>query len=260
MAATPVLSGRGLTKRFGPVEALLDVDIDVHEGEILAVVGDNGAGKSTLINVLNGVLLPDSGDIAMDGQPVHLRGPQDAIRLGIEAVYQDLALATYLDIAGNVFLGRELTRPGFLGKLGVTDRRRMRKDVETFLRNLEVDIRSRAGQLVGNLSGGQRQAVAVARAAFWSSRVIIMDEPTAALGLRESQAVLKLVETLSSQGLAIVVVSHILPHILQLADRVLVLRHGKRVALLTGGDIDSELLVSLIVGTRERYETVDKTS
>src|SRR5207253_544639 len=229
----PILQARGLVKRFGHVTALSGADFDLYPGEVLAVIGDNGAGKSTLIKVLSGALQPDAGEIRLDGEPVHFRSPLDARRSGIETVYQDLAVAPALDIASNIFLGRELRRRGPLGVgLRLLDKRRMRLEAAQQLSQLQIGIPSLT-VAVENLSGGQRQGVAVARAAAWGKRVVIMDEPTAALGVKETGQVLDLIKRVRERGLPVILISHDMPHVFELADRIQIMRLGKRVAGVT---------------------------
>jgi fructose transport system ATP-binding protein len=230
---TPVLEARGLVKRFGAVTALNGVDFDVRPGEILAVVGDNGAGKSTLIKVLTGAFQPDEGEILLDGRPVTFNSPLDARRLGIETVYQDLAMAPSLDIASNLFLGRELRRRGPVGSvLRVLDKPAMRRRAAEALDELQIGIQSMKVS-VENLSGGQRQGVAVARAAAWGRRVVIMDEPTAALGVKETRQVVELIKRVRDRGLPVILISHDMPHVFELADRIHVMRLGRRAAVVT---------------------------
>jgi ABC-type sugar transport system ATPase subunit len=242
-----VLKGEGLRKRYGTVTAVDDVDIEIRAGEITAVVGDNGAGKSTLVKMLCGAVRPDAGQIYVGGERVSLRNPLAAREWGIEVVFQDLALAPNRDVVANLFLGREAVRTGVLKPLGVLDRPAMRRRASEQIGSLGVNIPRLTGIPISHLSGGQRQAVAVARAAFWATRAMLMDEPTAALGVRESMQVLKLARSVADRGLAVVLISHILPHVMELADRVFVMRHGRCVAELTE-DISSERLVRLIVG------------
>jgi fructose transport system ATP-binding protein len=229
----PILQARGIVKRFGHVTALSGTDFDLYPGEVLAVIGDNGAGKSTLIKVLAGALTPDEGDVRLDGELVQFRTPLDARRAGIETVYQDLAVAPALDIASNLFLGRELRRRGALGGvLRMLDKRAMRKQAGEALSELKVGVQS-LRVAVENLSGGQRQAVAVARAAAWGRRVLIMDEPTAALGVNETAQVVDLIKRVRDRGLPVILISHDMPHVFELADRIHIMRLGKRVAVVT---------------------------
>lgn len=231
--ATPVLTASGIVKRFGHVTAIDGADFELLPGEILAVVGDNGAGKSSLIKVLSGALVPDQGEVRIDGKVVRFKTPLDARDAGIETVYQDLAVAPVLDLAANLFLGREKRRAGVLGTVfRMLDHRGMREEAEAQLASLRINIRSMR-QAVETLSGGQRQAVAVARSAAWASRVVIMDEPTAALGVRESAEVLELIKRVRSAGLSVILISHNMPHVFEVADRIHVHRLGKRAAVVS---------------------------
>jgi fructose transport system ATP-binding protein len=232
-AAEPVLQARGVVKRFGHVTALNGADFDLYPGEISAVIGDNGAGKSTLIKTLSGAIQPDEGEIRLDGELVHFHSPLDARRIGIETVYQDLAVAPALDIASNLFLGRELRRKGPLGSvLRMLDKRGMRRQAAEALSELKIGIQS-LRVAVEDLSGGQRQGVAVARAAAWGRRVVIMDEPTAALGVKETGQVVDLIKRVRERGLPVILISHDMPHVFELADRIHIMRLGRRVAVVT---------------------------
>jgi ABC-type sugar transport system ATPase subunit len=238
---TPLLEARGISKSFLHVQALDNVDFRVQPGEVVALVGDNGAGKSTLMKTLCGAYQPDAGSIVFDGRPVTLRAPRDAIALGIAVVYQDLALVDHRDVASNVFLGREPTRGA------AVDKPRMVREAREVLNNLKVTIPS-VQTLVGLLSGGQRQAVAIARAVHQGGRLIFMDEPTAALGVREQAKVLRLIEDLRSRGTAVVVVSHNLQHVFSIADRIVVLRGGQNAGERIKAETTPEEIVRLIVG------------
>jgi fructose transport system ATP-binding protein len=232
-APAPIVEARGLVKRYGQVVALDGADLELYPGEILAIIGDNGAGKSTLIKALSGAIHPDEGEISLDGEPVHFRSPRDARKAGIETVYQDLAVAPALDIASNIFLGREVRRRGPQGGvLRMLNKRAMRREATRHFAELRIGIRS-MGQPVENLSGGQRQGVAVARAATWAQRVVIMDEPTAALGVKETRQVLDLIQRVRERGLPVILISHDMPHVFELADRIQIMRLGKRVAVVT---------------------------
>jgi fructose transport system ATP-binding protein len=229
----PILEARGLVKKYGQVVALNGADFDLRPGEILAIIGDNGAGKSTLIKALSGALQPEEGEILLEGETVHFRSPRDARRAGIETVYQDLAVAPALDIASNVFLGRETRRRGQAGRvLRVLDKRGMRREAARHFEELGIRVQS-IGQPVENLSGGQRQGVAVARAATWARRLVIMDEPTAALGVKETRQVLDLILRVRERGLPVILISHDMPHVFELADRIQIMRLGRRVAVVT---------------------------
>jgi fructose transport system ATP-binding protein len=232
-APAPIIEARGLVKHYGQVVALDGADLELYPGEILAIIGDNGAGKSTLIKALSGAIHPDEGEISLDGEPVHFRSPRDARRAGIETVYQDLAVAPALDIASNIFLGREVRRRGPQGGvLRMLNKRAMRREATQHFAELRIGIRSMS-QPVENLSGGQRQGVAVARAATWARRVVIMDEPTAALGVKETRQVLDLIQRVRERGLPVILISHDMPNVFELADRIQIMRLGKRVAIVT---------------------------
>ena len=229
----PILEAHGLVKKYGQVVALNGADFELYPGEILAIIGDNGAGKSTLIKALSGALQPDEGEISLGGDRIHFRSPRDAQRAGIETVYQDLAVAPALDIASNVFLGRETRRRGPLGSLlRLLDKRGMRREARRQFDELGIGVQS-IGEAVGNLSGGQRQGVAVARAAAWARRLVIMDEPTAALGVKETGQVLDLIKRVRERGLPVILISHDMPHVFELADRIHIMRLGRRVAVVT---------------------------
>jgi fructose transport system ATP-binding protein len=243
-----VMRARGLVKRFGQVTALDGADFDLRRGEILAVIGDNGAGKSTLIKCLSGAVVPDAGAIELDGQPVFLRGPIDARRAGIETVYQDLAVAPAMTIAENLFLGREPLRPGFAGRvLRMIDKPRMLRESVERLNELKVGIRSMT-QAVETLSGGQRQCVAVARAAAFARHVVIMDEPTAALGVKEGNMVLDLIRRVRDRGLSVVLISHNMPHVFEVADRIHIARLGRRCAVVNPRGIGMSDTVAVMTG------------
>ena len=243
-----VLQARGINKRFGPVHALKDVDFEAREGEIVALIGDNGAGKSTLINVLTGVLPYESGEIVFDGRPVSFASPHEARAVGIETVYQDLAVAPHLDAVANIFLGREYRRPGLSGRLGFLDFKRMRQETDQQLRRLRVRVPNIQRRLV-TLSGGQRQGVAVARAVMWASKVVIMDEPTAALGVAQTGQVLELMRQVRDSGIAVVFISHNMPHVFGVADRIVVLRLGEVVAELDPKRASIDDAVSAMTGS-----------
>jgi fructose transport system ATP-binding protein len=243
-----VMEARGLVKRFGHVTALDHTDFELREREILAVIGDNGAGKSTLIKALSGALTPDAGEIQLDGRVVHFRSPMDARSAGIETVYQDLAVAPALTIAENLFLGRELRRPGMLGSLfRMLDRKRMYEESTAHMRELRIEIGS-MNQAVETLSGGQRQGVAVARSAAFARHVVIMDEPTAALGVKQSNMVLDLIRRVRDSGLSVVLISHDMPHVFEIADRIHVARLGKRVAVVDPKRISMSDTVAIMTG------------
>ena len=250
-AAPIVLEARGLVKRYGQVTALDGTDFEVRAGEIMAVIGDNGAGKSSLIKALSGATIPDSGELWLDGTRVNFSGPADARRAGIETVYQDLALAPAMSIAENLFLGREHRRAGIAGSvLRLIDRKRMEREAAEQLRALGIGIRSIA-QAVENLSGGQRQGIAVARSAAFARHVVILDEPTAALGVKESGMVLDLIMRVRDRGLSVILISHNMPHVFQLADRMHIQRLGRRVALVNARDISMADAVAVMTGAVE---------
>lgn len=248
--ANPIISMRGITKRFGGVTALQDVDLDVCPGEVLAIVGDNGAGKSTLIKILTGVYQPTEGSVEMDGQPLSMNSHSEAIALGIDAVYQTLALADHLDPAANMFLGSELTK-SFLG-IKYLDNGKMRVEAERVLME-RLGVRLRSMDVpTESLSGGQRQAVAIARAVYHSDlRVLVMDEPTAALGPQETARTLKLIEVLRQEGLAIVLISHSLDDVFAISDRIQVMRRGRRVDVVTTKQSSRQEVLGLIVGAAD---------
>jgi fructose transport system ATP-binding protein len=231
--AQPILKARGLMKRYGTVVAMNGCDFDLYPGEILGVIGDNGAGKSTLIKALSGAVTPDYGTIELEGNEVHFRGPEEARDVGIETVYQTLAMSPALSIADNMFLGREWRKPGFLGSvLRMTDRARMQAFARQKLTELGLMTIQDITQAVETLSGGQRQGVAVARAAAFGSKVVILDEPTAALGVKESRRVLDLIKDVRSRGIPIILISHNMPHVFEVCDRVHVHRLGRRLCVI----------------------------
>ncbi len=237
----PFLETKDIYKSFGHVEALRGVSMNAYEGEVLAIVGDNGAGKSTLIKILSGVLLPDSGIIRIDGREYQGLTSKKAIESGVSTVYQDLALGNTMDVASNLFLGRELSRYGFLQK------RKMREEAERLLRDLDIRIPD-VTVPVGNLSGGQRQGVAVARLVHNGGRLLIFDEPTAAMGLNESNAVLKLIKRLAGEGLTVIIISHNLPQVFSISDRICVMRQGKVIKELKTEDTVMDEVVAMITG------------
>ena len=245
---TPILAASNIVKSFGAVRALNGADIDVKAGEIHALVGDNGAGKSTLIKILSGVHTPDAGTVEVDGVPVAFANPREAQDAGIETVYQDLAVAPAMTIAENLFLGREVRRAGPLGKyLGALDKKRMLEESVARMAELKVGIRSMT-QAVETLSGGQRQCVAVGRAAAFAQHVVIMDEPTAALGVKEGNMVLELIRRVRDRGLPVVLISHNMPHVFEVADRIHVARLGKRAAILNPKKISMSDTVAVMTG------------
>ncbi len=247
---TPILEARGIVKRYGQVTALDGVDFQLLPGEILGVIGDNGAGKSTLIKALSGAISPDEGEIYLDGQQVRFKSPLEARRLGIETVYQDLAVAPALNIAENIFLGREIRRPGPLGSVfRMLDKGRMRREASVSMRDLKIGIRSMR-QAVETLSGGQRQGVAVARSAAFARHVVIMDEPTAALGVKESNMVLDLIRQVRDRGLPVILISHNMPQVFDVCDRVHIQRLGRRVAVVEPSTFEMADAVAIMTGAR----------
>ncbi|STQ90288.1 ATP-binding cassette domain-containing protein [Iodobacter fluviatilis] len=242
-----VIEAKGLVKHYGQVVALDGADFELRAGEILAVIGDNGAGKSSLIKALSGASTPDSGEILLDGQSVYFKSPIEARRAGIETVYQDLAVAPAMTIAENLFMGREIRRSGILGRLGFLDKKRMLNDSIAYMQALKIGIRSMT-QAVETLSGGQRQGVAVARAAAFARHVVIMDEPTAALGVKEGNMVLELIRNVRDRGLPVVLISHNMPHVFEIADRIHVARLGRRAAILNPKAITMSDAVAVMTG------------
>jgi ABC-type sugar transport system ATPase subunit len=240
----PLLELRGVHKRFGPVQALTNVDLEIPAGKVTALVGDNGAGKSVLIRTVAGIHQPDRGELVWEGRPLRIRTPRDAADLGIETVYQDLALADNLDIVQNMFLGRERTHVGFL------DEESMETAASETLAGLSVTTVRSVRQPVASLSGGQRQAVAIAKAVLWNSRLVIMDEPTAALGVQQTEMVLELVRRLADRGLAVLIVSHNLNDVFEIADRIAVLYLGHLVVQGPASEFDRERVVDFITSGR----------
>ncbi|MDI2028665.1 ATP-binding cassette domain-containing protein [Saccharopolyspora sp. TS4A08] len=243
----PLLEARDLVKRYGSVEALRGASFTVHPGEVVALIGDNGAGKSTLVKCLSGVEQPDSGQILVDGEPVSLDSPTAARGHGIETAYQDLAVAPDLDPAANLFLGREICKPGLLGKLGMLDKAKMRAEATEQFAKFGVSLQDLSVP-IGSLSGGQRQSVAVARSVAWASRLVFLDEPTAALGVVQRERVLDVVRRVRDTGMAVVLISHNMPEVLSVADRVEVLRLGSRVARFKAAEAQLEDLVGAMTG------------
>ena len=229
-----VLSARGLVKTFGKVVGLDGVDVDLHPGEVLAVIGDNGAGKSTLIKALTGALVPDAGQVYLEGREVNFRTPQDARAAGIETVYQTLAVAPALDIAANMFLGRERRKAGILGSVfRMLDKSGMKADAGTSMANLGIATVQNMSQAVETLSGGQRQAVAVARAATFAQKFVVLDEPTAALGVKETGQVLNLIQQIKAKGMPVILISHNMPNVFEVADRIHIARLGGMAGVIT---------------------------
>ncbi|WP_214473576.1 ATP-binding cassette domain-containing protein [Mesorhizobium sp. dw_380] len=255
MTQEPILTARGLVKRYGRVTALDNADFDLYPGEILAVIGDNGAGKSSLIKAISGAAVPDEGEIRLEGKPVAFKSPMEAREAGIETVYQNLALSPALSIADNMFLGREIRKPGPLGSwFRMLDRPAMEKRARDKLTELGLMTIQNISQAVETLSGGQRQGVAVARAAAFGSRVVIMDEPTAALGVKESRRVLELILDVKKRGLPIVLISHNMPHVFEVADRIHIHRLGKRLCVVDPKQISMSDAVALMTGAKKPPE------
>jgi len=248
----PILQAKGLVKRYGRVTALDHCDFELMPGEILAVIGDNGAGKSTLIKALSGAVIPDEGEVWLEGKRVNFQSPIDARENGIETVYQTLAMSPALSIADNMFMGRELRKPGFAGKfLRKLDRPAMEKFARQKLSDLGLMTIQNINQAVETLSGGQRQGVAVARAAAFGSKVIILDEPTAALGVKESRRVLELIQDVKSRGIPIILISHNMPHVFEVADRIHIHRLGRRLTVINPGDYSMSDAVAFMTGAKE---------
>ncbi len=254
MSDTPLLQLRNITKSFGSVQALTDVDFEVNEGEIMALVGDNGAGKSTLIKCIAGTHSADSGQILFEGREVHIHGPKDAADLGIEVVYQDLALCDNLDVVQNMYLGREVNR------LQVLNEAPMEQHTQETLASLAVTTISSVRQPVATLSGGQRQSVAVARAVMWNSKLVILDEPTAALGVAQTEQVLALVRRLGEQGLGVILISHNLHDVFETADRITVLRLGRDVGIFDRRQTtQQEVVAAITAGTPTKVSGIAET-
>jgi D-xylose transport system ATP-binding protein len=243
----PILELKGISKRFGAVQALDSVDFETYSNEVLGLVGDNGAGKSTLVKIISGVYQPDEGTYTFEGRKVNVNRPSDATQLGIETVYQDLALCDNLDVVGNLFLGRETMTPLIPGLLGTMDEISMEQTARKLVGDLHVTLPSVRRQ-VATLSGGQRQSVAVARSVLWNSKVVLLDEPTAALGVEQTQQVKDLIKRLRERGLSVVVISHNLSDIFDVSDRIIVLRLGRRVATFETRDTNAESVVGAITG------------
>ena len=242
----PLLSVRGIVKRFGGLIAVNNVDLDVYPGEVVALLGDNGAGKSTLIKVISGVYRPEAGKIYFEGKEIKIETPMDALKIGIETIYQDLALAENLNVYSNIFLGRERVK-NYLGFIKVLDHDFMLKESQEILKRLDIKIPSLKNK-IKMLSGGQRQAVAISKSIYWNARLLIMDEPTAALGVAEQRKVLNLITTLKSQGVAIILISHQMYDVFQVADRIVVMRRGEKVGELKADETNPDEVVSLMVG------------
>ncbi len=243
----PLLRVENLTKRFGGLTAVDHASLEVNVGEVVGLLGDNGAGKSTLIKMISGVYAPDEGEIYFDGQKLNMIGPRDARDRGIETIYQDLALAENLDVGANIFLGREILRPYLGGLIKTVDRNGMREESKKALDRLNIHLPS-LKQEVNSLSGGQRQAVAIARSIYWNARLMIMDEPTAALGVSEQRKVLRLVKTLCDQGVPVILISHNMQDVFAVSTRIIVMRRGKKVGERVTSETSPDEIVSLMVG------------
>ena len=255
-SGTPVLSARGLVKTFGAVVGLDGVDFDLYPGEVLAIIGDNGAGKSTLIKAATGALVPDAGTITLDGEQVTFRRPQDAREAGIETVYQTLAVAPALDIAANMFLGRERRRSGPLGSvLRMLDHKGMRESAGASMAELGIGTLQNMAQAVETLSGGQRQAVAVARAAAFATKLIVLDEPTAALGVKETNQVLSMINQVRENGLPVILISHNMPNVFEVADRIHIQRLGRCAGVITPQSHTPNEAVAIMTGATTLEET-----
>jgi ABC-type sugar transport system ATPase subunit len=250
---TPLLQAVNLTKRFGGLTAVDNVSLDVNVGEVIGLVGDNGAGKSTFIKMIAGVYQPDDGELFFEGSKVSFNGPRAARDMGIETIYQDLALAENLDVGSNIFLGREIKKRYFGGMIKTLDRSKMREESATVLARLDIVIPSLTQQ-IRNLSGGQRQSVAIARTIYWNAKMVIMDEPTAALGVAQQRDVLKLVRTLCDQGVPVIIISHNMQDVFAVADRIVVMRRGKKVGELLAKQSKPDEVVSLMVGAEAVHE------
>ncbi len=251
MTQKPILMGRNLVKRYGKVTALDHCDFDLYPGEILAVIGDNGAGKSSLIKAVSGAIIPDEGTIELEGKQIHFKTPIEARAAGIETVYQTLAMSPALSIAENMFMGREIRKPGIMGSVfRQLDRGAMEKFARAKLNELGLMTIQNINQAVETLSGGQRQGVAVARAAAFGSKVVILDEPTAALGVKESRRVLELIRDVRSRGIPIILISHNMPHVFEVADRIHIHRLGKRLCVVKPSDYSMSDAVAFMTGAK----------
>lgn len=245
-----LLEARGIVKSYGHVHVLKETDFSVEPGKVTALIGDNGAGKSTLVKILSGVMPPDAGEIRFHGEPVRFSSPIHARDMGIETVYQDLALAPDLGPAENAYVGRELLKPGFLGRLGVLDKARMRRDAFDTFTAMGTDVKDMDAP-VAALSGGQRQSVAICRSVMWAKGLIFMDEPTAALGVRQTRRVLDLIRRVADRGIAVVLISHNMPEVLEVSDSIQVLRLGRRVAEFSAAEASVDKLVGAMTGSLE---------
>lgn len=251
---TPILEARAISRSFGHVRALENADFDIYPGEVVALIGDNGAGKSTMVKALTGNLALDSGELFFEGRPVSITSPQQASELGMEVVYQDLALAPHLDPVQNMFLGRELPRPGILGRFGFMDEKAMLASAKRSFAELGGTVRSFTAP-IGSMSGGQRQQVAIARAISWADKIVFLDEPTAALGVVQTKNVLESIKRVRDKGIAVVLISHSMPHVIEVADRVQVMRLGTRVATYDASKTNVEQLVGAMTGALDKKES-----
>jgi simple sugar transport system ATP-binding protein len=244
---TPILEARSLSRSFGHVQALRDADFDILPGEVVALIGDNGAGKSTMVKALSGNLELDSGQVLFEGKPIKISNPQQASSLGMEVVYQDLALAPHLNPVRNMFLGREIPRKGILGKFGFMDEKAMRAKAIAGFQELGGTVRAMTAP-VGSMSGGQRQQIAIVRAITWADKIVFLDEPTAALGVVQTKNVLDTIKRVRDKGIAVILISHSMPAVLEAADRVQIMRLGTRVATIPAKDATVEQLVGAMTG------------
>jgi simple sugar transport system ATP-binding protein len=256
---TPLLEARGLSRSFGHVRALDNASFDVNAGEVVALIGDNGAGKSTMVKALTGNLEVDAGELFFEGRPVRITTPHQASEMGMEVVYQDLALAPHLNPVQNMFLGREITRRGLLGKLGFMDEKKMRAVAESGFTELGGTVRSFTSQ-VGSMSGGQRQQIAIVRAITWANKIVFLDEPTAALGVVQTKNVLDTIKRVRDKGIAVVLISHSMPHVLEVADRIQVMRLGTVVATYGNQGTTVEQLVGAMTGALDLRNDARKES
>jgi simple sugar transport system ATP-binding protein len=252
----PILKARGISKYYGHIRAIEHIDFEISPGEVVGLLGDNGAGKSTFIKILSGVVGPTSGELIFEGKQIKFSSPLDARELGIETVYQDLSLASHIDVKSNIFLGREILKKGLLGKVGFLDKNQMSNKAEEMLKSFRATVKS-VHQRVEELSGGQRQSVAILRAAAWGSKLIILDEPTAALGVEQSQQVLELIRRLKDKNIAVIFITHTMPFAFEVCDRLVVLRLGKVAANLNREETSIDEVVQYITGSKaEINETV----
>ncbi len=249
----PLLQAVNLTKKFGGLTAVDNVSVNIFPGEVVGLVGDNGAGKSTLIKMVSGVYQPNDGKIVFEGKDVTFSGPREARDMGIETIYQDLALAENLDAPSNIFLGREMKRHYLAGLVNTLDRNKMSNEATKVLARLDIQLPSLTQQ-IRNLSGGQRQSVAIARTIYWNAKMVIMDEPTAALGVSEQRKVLRLVRTLAEQGVPVIIISHNMQDVFAVSDRIVVMRRGMKVGELVAAKTTPDEVVSLMVGAEAVHE------